>query len=324
MSNDLTYWRAALEGKRPEINADNPQAGYYRMREGRGGKYLPVVIWAKDGALAARVAGDMRAPLDIWTHCGGNAVSKEAAMHAFNTGEWPGDAPEIGQGHNSGDVSLAEQIKDYAAMAVGWLRKAGGIKDAVSKDKAANFRAKLIDLRKQADAEREAKKRPLLEAGRAVDAEFKPLIEEADAAANELREALTVFMRAEEEAERKRRAEEHKKEQERVAAERAKIEKERAEKLAKDPVAALTDPEPELPAEPPPPEPVKVRAGGQRGRATGLRTVTRYVVTNHEEALNFFKDSDDVRDLIQKLSERACKAGVAVPGVEKTEDRVAA
>ena len=75
---------------------------------------------------------------------------------------------------------------------------------------------------------------------------------------------------------------------------------------------------------PPPPEPVKIQAGGQRGRKTGLREVTRYIVTDHGKALAFFAESEDVRELIAKLAERASKAGVAVPGVETNSEEVAA
>ena len=74
----------------------------------------------------------------------------------------------------------------------------------------------------------------------------------------------------------------------------------------------------------PPPEPVKVQAGGQRGRKTGLREVTKYIVTDHTKALAFFAESEDVKELVSELAERASKAGVAVPGVEKRIEEVAA
>ena len=72
------------------------------------------------------------------------------------------------------------------------------------------------------------------------------------------------------------------------------------------------------------PEPVKVQAGGQRGRKTGLRTIVRYHVSDHTKALAFFAESEDVRELVQKLADRASKAGVSVPGVERIEEKVAA
>lgn len=321
MSDEFQFWRDALAGKQPEIHADVPQSGYYKMRDSKGGSYLPVAIWRKDGETVCRVANSRREAIDVWVSCAKHPVAKEDAKHAFDTGSWPGDAPQAG--HNSGDVSLAEQIKDYAAQALSWLRSAG-IMDATSKDKAANYRTGLLELKKAADAAREAEKRPHDLAAKAVQAKYKPLIDEADNAANEIRDALTVYMREEERKEREAREKAWREEQERVAAERARLEAERAEKLRVDPIAALTESEPELPMAPAAPEPVKVQAGGQRGRKTGLRTVTKYVVTDHAAALAFFAKSEEVRELVQKLAERASKAGVTVPGVEKQEEKVAA
>jgi hypothetical protein len=320
MTDDYQFWRDALAGKPVTITEDQPQPGYYKLRN-KAGAWLPVAIWRKDGELVARVANDPRDPMDVWTWCAKNPVAKNDAKAAFETGQWPGDAPDVG--HNIENVALADLIRDYAERALDWLRKTG-IKDTQTKDMAANYRAKLLELKKQADTERELEKRPHLEASRAVDAKFKPLVEEADSAANQLRDALTRYMREEEaRLEAERRA---KWEQERAAAEAARREAEaqRAKQMAENPIAALTEPEPYLPFMPAEPEPVKVQAGGQRGRKTGLRTVTRYVVNDHAAALSFFANSEDVKELIQKLAERASKAGVTVPGVETVTEKVAA
>lgn len=281
------------------------------------------MIRTHEGELRCRVGEDSAVnPHDIWTYCAGNPMSREAVAYAFkNGGRWESDAPTIGD--NSSDVSLAEQIANYAAQALAWLKKAG-IKDTKSKDTAANYRAELIRLSKEADAQRTAEKKPHDDAAKAVQLKWKPLIDTADVAAEELRNGLTAYMSAEK---RRLEAEQRAKweaEQKAAASARAEIEAKRAQQVADDPIAALTSPEPELPMAPPHPEPVKVQAGGQRGRKTGLREVTRYVVTDHAKALAFFADSEDVKDIVAKLSERASKAGVAVPGVEKHIEEVAA
>lgn len=322
MADVWQWWRDALAGKSPAIDANSPQCGFYKRRDGKGGAWLPVMIRMDGDVLRCRVGSDSSAdPFDVWTWCAGNPVSKEDAKFAFENGEWPGDAPQIGD--NSGDLSLAEQIKDYASQALGWLRKAG-IKDAATKDRAANYRAELLRLSKEADAQRVAEKKPHDDAAKAVQAKWKPLTDEADAAAEELRAALTAFMTAEKRAAEKAAREKYEAEQRAAAVARAEVEAQRAKLMRDDPIAALTSPEPELPPAPLPPEPVKIQAGGQRGRKTGLREVTRYVVTDHKAALAFFADSEDVRELIGKLAERASKAGVAVPGVEKKIEEIAA
>lgn len=320
--DEFQHWRDALAGKAVEIHEDAPQSGYYRMRDGKGGPWLPVAIWnSAHGTKICRVANGGHNAFEVWTYCAGNPVRKEDARQAFETGVWPGDAPQAG--HNSGAVSLAEQIKDYAALAIGWLRKSG-IKDKASLDTAANYRAELLRLSKEADAQRTAEKKPHDDAAKAVQAKWKPIVDEADGAANELRQALTVFMREEErrlEAERRAKWEA---EQKAAEAARKAAEEARALQMRDDPIAALTSPEPELPMAPPEPEPVKVRAGGQRGRKTGLREVTLYTVTDHRACLAFFADHEEIKTLVGKLAERVAKTGVAVPGLTISKDKVAA
>lgn len=323
MTDIWKFWRDALAGKEQTIDADSPQCGFYKIRDGKDGPWLPVMIRMDGSEMRCRVGDNSDAdPLKIWTWCAGRPISKEDAKHAFDTGSFPGDAPAA-IGDNSGEVSIADQIKDYAAQAIGWFRKTG-IKDEKSKDMAANYRAELLRLSKEADTNRVAEKKPHDDAAKAVQAKWKPVIDTADGAAEELRAGLTAFMTAEK---RRLEAEQRSKweaEQKAAAEQRAKIEAERAKQKRDDPIAALTSPEPELPMAPPPPEPVKVQAGGQRGRKTGLREVTRYVVTDHAKALAFFAESEDVRELVGKLADRASKAGVAVPGVEKRIEEVAA
>lgn len=323
MSTEWQWWQAALAGSPMDIHADAPQCGFYKMRKTKHGPWLPVMIRLDDaGEMRCRVGNNSGIdPLEVWTHCAGRPISKDVAKIAFETGQFPGDAPTIGD--NSGGLSLSEQISDYAQTALAWLKKTG-IKDAASKDMAANYRAELIRLSKEADTQRETEKRPHDDAAKAVQAKWKPLIDTAKNAADEIRDALTAFMTAEK---RKIEAEQRAKweaEQKAAAAARAEIEAQQAKLMRDDPIAALTSPEPELPMMPAPPAPVKVQAGGQRGRKTGLREVTRYVVVDHNAALAFFADSEDVQDLIAKLADRASKAGVAVPGVEKRIEEVAA
>lgn len=308
MTDAYQFWRDALAGKAQPISADHPQPGYYKARKGKGGPWTPVAIWEKDGALVARFGPEMANPLDIWTWCSGNPVSKDDAKHAFEKGTFPGEI-----GHNSGDMSLAAEIVDAADRAFKWVESTE-IKNKVGADTCANMRQRLLDLAKKADKERDEKKRPHLEAGRAIDAEYKPLVEQATQAANALRDELTKWMRAEEakaraEAEAKRKAEQE------------RIEKERAELLKANPIAEFTE-EPPLPLAPI--EPPKVQAGGQAGRKAGLRTVVRFEIDDYAAALEAVKDHPDVRDAVQKAAVQRAKTGIAIPGLKRIEEKVAA
>lgn len=320
MSDGYAYWRDALAGKAPAINADAPQCGFYKMRDGKGGPWLPVAIFEKEGVLICRVGADQRPPLTVWTWCADNPVSKEDAKAAFETGRWPGD---VDIGHNSQALSLPEEVEEACKQALDWLRK-NGIKSQTDADMAANYRASLLALKKRAEDAHKTEKAPHLAAGRAVDEKYKPVIDTADKAGATLRVELGKFLAAEEAKARAIAEEQRKADEARVRAEMQKQAEERAKKMQADPIAALTEPEPPLPVMAPPPPPPRVSAGGQRGRVTGLKTETIYEVVDHDKALAFFAQHDDVKALIQALAKKAGKAGLAVPGVEKKIERVAA
>lgn len=321
------HWRDALAGKPVTIEEGHPQAGFWKLRDKAANKWLPVAIWpAKDGParMLCRVADQTRDAAEVWSWCANWPVAKEAAKQAFETGSWPGDVPDVG--HNSGDLSLAEQIRDYATMALGWLAKVGTIKTKVEADMAANYRAKLLEFRKQAADEKEAKIRPHLDAQKQINAEYNPIIAAADEAATPLRAAGGAFLAAEEE---KAKREAHAKwvaEQEVARKAREQAEAERAKLMRDDPIAALTSPpdEPELPMAPLAPEPVKVSAGGQRGRRMGLKTQVSFVIEDYAAALAAVKDNPAVVEAVQKVVDQRGKAGVETPGVKRVETRVAA
>lgn len=326
MSNVWQWWQDALAGKSPAIDANTPQCGFYKKREGKGGKWLPVMIRFDDnGALRCRVGDDSAAdPFDEWTWCAGNPVSKEAAKVAFETGFFPGDvglAPAIGD--NSANLGPLELLRDYLETARAWF-KGKTINTQILCDEAANYATEITKLRSAADKERDSKVRPHLDAQREINGQYKPAIEDADELAKAIKRASDGYLIAEktrlEAEQRKRYAEE----QARIAAERKRIEDERAELMKADPIAALTSPEPELPMAPPPPAPVKVQAGGQRGKKMSLRTYTIHEVTDYAKALDWASMHPEVVAVVEKVAKAAAREGQKVPGVTtRTEERAA-
>ena len=75
---------------------------------------------------------------------------------------------------------------------------------------------------------------------------------------------------------------------------------------------------------PPPPEPVKVQAGGQRGKKMALRTYTVHEVTDYAAALAWAKDDPKVIEAVTAVCVAAARAGKAVPGVTTREEERAA
>ena len=81
-----------------------------------------------------------------------------------------------------------------------------------------------------------------------------------------------------------------------------------------------------LPPPPPPAAPVvqKVKSGGALGKAVSLRTVKVATITDYDKALVALKDHPEMKELVKKLADRACKAGVPLAGVEYSTTQVAA
>lgn len=324
------FWSDSLHGKAVIIHADDPQPGYYKMRAGRDAPWLPVLIRQQFGQLVCRVANEKRDPLEIWPWCAEHAVDMDAARQAFATGAWPGD---VGVGHNSGDLSLADEIADASATAIDWL-KASGISDTITMDIAANHKARLLELRQKAEAERKSKKQPYLDGGRQIDAEYSPLVDSADAAYKSMQAALTKYMSDEDAKARKAafeaaRIENEKRIADYHAAETAAAsERDRIFALAIEhnmPIESVTMIEPELPEilEFVVAEPVRIQAGGQRGKKTTLRESERYKISDYAAALAHCKDHADVVAAVEKVAFAQCRAGAIVPGVTSYIEKLA-
>ena len=326
MSDVYAFWRAALKGDISKMT-DAIQAGIWKVAERKGGRLVPVRIWPLDdsGELLTGTIDGFSVENDylsrFWLFC--KPASKADYAHYSEHGVWPGEVPTAAIGDNSGEVTPLEELSDAVESASAWIAKTA-IRDQAGADMASNFRAKLLKLVKAVDGIREAEKAPHLTAGKAVDAKYKPKIEAGEMAADQLRRALTDWMRADEAAKQAAADKKHREAVAAAAAERTRVEAERAAKMASDPIAALTDPEPELPMAPPPPEPVRVQAGGQSGRKTGFRSVTRYVVNDYAAALEFVKDHAKVKAAVQEVAAAMAKAGAIVPGVETIVEKVAA
>ena len=327
MTDDFQNWRDALAGKEAALHADLPNPGYYKLRNGKDGPWLPVAIWRKDGSLVCRVACEMRDPLDVWTWAAKNPVSKDDAKHAFENGTWPGD---VAIGHNSGDMSLEDEIRDAVGQALDWL-KVTPIADKTTADMAANYRARLLDLSKKAEAEREAKVRPHIDAQKAINADYKPLVDSAKVAADTVRGKLSVYLAAEEDKARKAAAEAARIENEKRMAEfqrqQAEARAAHAEAMAKAAADRANEPPPPMPEIETPvfvaPDPVKLQAGGQRGKKASLRTMTRYEMNDYAAALAHVREHPDVIAAVEKVAFAQARAGATVPGVRSYEEKVA-
>lgn len=323
MINEFDWWSRALSGEKMEIHEGSPQSGFYKMRLEKNGPWLPVMIRMVDDVRRCRVGSDSGYdPLRAWTYCASNPVTKAAARYAFeHNNQWEGDAPAIGD--NSASAPLLEQLRDYVAGTVAWL-KGRTITDKATSDQAANRRAEVLRLKKLVENEWNAKALPHDTALKDLKKDYDSPVKEAEAANVALRMAATSFAQAEERRLQAEQDAKHAAERKAAAAAAKEVLEQRAKQLRDDPVAAMTSPEPELPMAPPPPAPVKVALGGQTGKVSGLKSYWEAEVTDHKAALAHYANHPDVVALIAKLAKadsKTSKGTASIPGVRCYEDR---
>ncbi|GLK69219.1 hypothetical protein [Hansschlegelia plantiphila] len=330
MQQSWDWWRAALAGNFGPISDGVPHAGFYRTRR-KGQPWEPVAIWADDaspdGWIALKGATRVSA-IDLWTWCCRNPVSEEAYRRAAAGDGWadePPAAPEPGIGHNSGSGDPVDAIRAELAgeeeMAAELLAKP--IEDQAGVDKTAIWAKRIGDLAAKAEKSRVAEKEPHLEAGRAVDAKWKPVVEDAKALAAKLKGHATPFLIAQKRAEEERAS---------AAAAEARRIREEADAAAR---AARADDEAEQAriaemerqaAAADQAAVAKNATAGRTGARIALRTETKVIVTDFAAAAGHYVAARhaDLVELIGRLASRDVKAGAEIPGTgRKTEERAA-
>lgn len=301
-------------GKGLPVHEGDPHTGFFRTRF-KGGKWEPVAIWQEEGQwLAYRSGKEVRAD-EIWTFACRNPVTYDAYQAAMEGKGWPDDDAVVAAqvappapGDNSQVVDEAETIKDQIASALAGMKAYEKITDDATAAKALSLRNRLNELSGQADKIRVKAKEPHLEAGKAVDAKWQPLVKSAKAGADTVRDAIgaweTEKLRRQREEER-RQAEALRLQQEAArAAEQAGIEPAEEVMTAPTPAAA--------------PTPIKATYGKT---ATVQVKVVVYEVKDWMALATYMIDHPDLRAKLLELAQRAIDAGrTNVPGITTREE----
>ena len=218
-------------------------------------------------------------------------------------------------GHNQPPAheAMALHVEDLFQMVSDTTEGA----EVTSDEQEAQLDGLLDDVRKaskDAETTRKAEKEPHLEAGRAVDATWKPIKDRLDMAADEIKKLLTPYrvakQQAREEAERKAREEAEAKE----AAARAKLQE-------PEHLQARFDAEEELKAA----SKLEAVANRTAREATGLRTYKVVTVTDHRAALKWLlaRNPEAVTAFVEEYA-RKNAANIPMDGVTVTEEKRAA
>lgn len=311
-TNEYDWYFAALNdvgaiGKSLPVHENEPQPGFYRKRRGKGGPYQPVAIWRNDGNLTAMLGEDIADPFELWTWVCRQPVTEEAYRAAVAGDPWHDEAPGIGHNAPPADdfATLADQIESAKACVAEFAK----IEDDDRQAQAQSARARLNELSREADKKRTAEKAPHLEASKAVDAKWQPLVKAAKTSADQIADAMSAYetAKARKEAEERRQ-----REAEAQAAEDAR----RAAEAAGMPL------EPEaVPDVVPEPDPIKTTIKGGYGRAATVKVAKMVKVIDQDKAYQSMKTHPELVKLIAALAQRAVDAGHTIDGVTVEEIR---
>lgn len=309
---DYSYWANALKGEFGPIFDSEAFPGFYRKRTGKAAGYVPCAIWEQDGNLVALVDGQAADPSAVWSYVADKPISEAHYRERVETGKWWDEdsattaslsPPPIG--HNQGPTDPAEILSEQITAALAGVDAYAEVKDDETASKAQSLRSRLLELSREADGIRVKTKEPHLEAGRAVDTLYQPLVKNSKAGADTIAKALGAFETA----------------KAREAAMVAKIAEDARKKAleeaqAKAPIGVTVEvePAPVVAAAP-------ARIAGSYGRAASVKPVKIATVANQDLAYAFLRLQPELVELIQKLAQKMVTTGMTVPGVEITEER---
>lgn len=320
MLDRWSWWRKALKdpsliGRALPVHPDVAELGYYRTRA-KNGPWEPVGIWLDESHEVVAYRGDRQVrPEEIFSWCCRNPVSYESYMQAKDGKGWADDdkvvaaqiqPPEPGVGDNSGEVDEADTLKDQIEAALAGMKAYEKVEDDPTAAKALSLRNRLNELSNQADKIRVKLKEPHLEAGKAVDAKFQPLVKSAKAGADKVRDAIGAWETVKLQAERKRQRE----------AEQARLAAEQAAREQQGETAVIDQPAPAAPVATAP-APIK----GTYGKAASVSVKTIIdEVTDWTALAVYMAAHPEMQELLRKLAQRAIDAGrTDVPGITTTE-----
>ena len=185
MSVSYQFWQDALAGKAPVGAVDDPQVGFYR-RKRRDGSYDPVAIYHNGEGIVARVGQidvtDINKIQELWNWCNTHPLSEEQYRAVAEEGKpWHDIDPTVhaGIGHNAPPSDLLADLRQSIAACKEASAEYSRVTSDEQQAKAQSLRARLNELSKQADNERKRLKQPHLDAGKAVDDAWQPLVKEA-------------------------------------------------------------------------------------------------------------------------------------------------
>lgn len=231
-----------------------------------------------------------------------------------------------GIGHNLPPIEeIRQRTDELIAAADAWLQKVPEIGDEEMAGKASDFLSQLRGEHKAAKEQHKEEKQPHLDAGRLVDAAYKPVLTRLERAGNAIKALLTpweIKKRTAADAARRKAEEDARKADEEAKAKAREAEKAntidakiKADEAAERAEAAQKDAEKDR----------YTGTTGEFGRTVALRTTYRGEIADWDAALAFYSTYPIVREAVEKAIARDIRAGTRViPGVRIIQEQKAA
>lgn len=329
--NDETNWRRRLAGEKVETYDGEPDYGFYRTSNGKGGPVLPIAYWytpkgdlrwkfGREDAVVELKENDAK---DRWKFASVHAITHEEYLRVYNGGEWSDIDTVVAEqldnqrariGNNKPPEDPAEELKLEIENAEAAVHGYKTINDEDTAKKAQSLRSRLLELAGKADKTHDKLKAPYWEECKKIDAKWLPLVRLASGAADTIRAALKAFENRKLQEQRRKEELQRQADQEaaRVAAAEAAKNAPKRKPMHEAPLVPANQPAPL----PPPPAPIK----GAYGRAASVSVKKIARIQNWDAVYGAFKERDEVKTLLQRLAQRAVDDGHQVDGVAVEEE----
>jgi hypothetical protein len=314
--NNWSWWKEALAGGTPETTPGHPHPGFYRDQHRR-----VVAIWYTEeetpSLMCATSAGYVPTEPDeideLFSRVCRTPITRDFYLNIRQGGEWPATI-----GHNnpppelSFDKQLEWKIEAYERQCKKWLETLPGGKPQTQLDAdiCANYAAEFAKIESEAAAMHKMEKEPHLKKCREIDGKWlNPIRDVAERLKKQIKLIASEWLIAENARRKQEALEEQKRHQEALdKLNEQMLEEARAhDMLVPERVIA-------------PPVEFKPASAGTTSRSISQRTRKVFEIEDYAKVAAFFSSQesvpDDLKNVLQKLVNAACKTGVKVPGVK--------
>jgi hypothetical protein len=192
---DYIVWRTRLAGGKIELPNREAQCGFWRV-QGRDGTWTPIAVWRDEGVLRCLMGTKAIVPNDYWcentfSYASRNPISHDTYQRVMDGEPWPDVDAVVHAGRNATAADDAEAIKDQIEAAIAQAKQYASVSDDETAARAQSLRSRILELAGEVKERHKAEKAPHLETCRAIDGKWLPLAKAGDAAASDIRRALS-------------------------------------------------------------------------------------------------------------------------------------